>query len=215
MKKNYGWLLAEILLVVLMYAVGIYFYDALPALMPSHWGINGTVDSYASKNWIIFGFPLIALVMIPLFRILKKIDPYKEKYAQFVKAFEMVKFGIIAFFAYMYFVMIYATFYPELNVGSFVIGGVGILFMLIGNYMGKVRQNYFMGIRTPWTLQNEEVWNKTHRLGGWCFFIAGLIFIVEAFVFKFIIPAFVFAIVLAAVVPMVYSYVIYKSMKKA
>ena len=118
------------------------------------------------------------------------------------------------FFAYLYFV----TLYLALNLGKaiepFIFGGIGVLFILIGNYLGKIRQNYFIGIKTPWTLNNEEVWNKTQRVGGWSFVISGLIIFAEVFLKWQVLPVMIFAVVFASLTPVIYSYVIYRKIDK-
>lgn len=103
--------------------------------------------------------------MVILFQFLPKMDPKRENYPKFEKTWEIFQFSLLIFFAYAYFITIFAALDPSLNVNKSIMLGIGALFVIIGNYMGKIRKNYFIGFRLPWTLDNEEAWNKTHRLG--------------------------------------------------
>jgi len=92
--------------------------------------------------------------------------------------------------------------------------GIGILFVLIGNYMGKVRQNYFVGFKTPWALANEDVWNKTQRVGGLMFVLTGIVFIIEAFLKWYLLPIFIIVMILTVILPILYSYWVFKQLEK-
>jgi uncharacterized membrane protein len=97
---------------------------------------------------------------------------------------------------------------------SALFAGMGVLFVVMGNLLGKVTRNFFVGIRTPWTLANEEVWNRTHRLGGKLFVVAGLVVVAAAFTGVSMWPVFI-AIGLAGLIPIVYSYVLYRRLEPA
>ena len=200
----------QLLIVLAMFGAGYLLYDKLPAQMPSHWNIEGEVDSYISKQLGVVLFPSITLAIALLFPILSKIDPRKEKYALFKRPWLILQMVFVMFFAYIYFVSLYLTFHPEQSAAGFILGGIGVLFVLIGNYLGKIRQNYFIGIKTPWTLHSEDVWNKTHRLGGWCFAIAGLVIFGNAFVQWHMAAVMSVATVFAVVPPIVYSYLLHR-----
>jgi len=197
-----------------MFIVGAALYNALPDLVPSHWNIKGEIDSYLPKLTSIILFPAITLGLALLFPIVSAIDPKKEKYILFRKPWVVLQMSIVLFFAYLYFVTLYMAFNPAIPIIPFIFGGIGVLFVLIGNYLGKIRQNYFVGIKTPWTIDNEEVWNRTNRLGGWLFTIAGLIVFAEAFIQWQVVAVFIVAVVIAAVLPIVYSYVLFRHLKK-
>lgn len=211
MKMIVTWL--KYLLVGLMFVIGVIFYQKLPDIMPTHWNFAGEADGFGSKETFVWLFPGIAVGMLILFWVLPKLNPRKEKYNKFALAWEVMQAVIIGYFAYMYFVSIYAAMVPDVNISVFVLVGIGVMFLIMGNYMGKVRQNYFVGIKTPWTIDNEDVWNKTHRFGGWCFVIAALIFIFQGLTGWVSIWLFGLAVIIAALVPIVYSYVIYPKKK--
>jgi len=104
------------------------------------------------------------LAMIILFRFLPKIDPKKANYEKFGKTWEIIQFTIIGFMTYIYFVSFLVTLHPEYSINSFMLFGLGAMFVLMGNYMGKIKHNFFVGIKTPRTIADEDVWKKTHRL---------------------------------------------------
>lgn len=195
-----------------MAVAGWWLFDKLPDIVPVHWNYAGQPDGYGNKNMTVWLFPGLTFGCMLLFWYLPKIDPMKEKYQTFADVWELFQTVIIGFFAYMYFISLYGALHVDFNVSKWVIGGIGSMFVLMGNYMGKIRQNYFVGIKTPWTLSNEQVWNKTHRFGGWCFVIAGLLLLVSAVLGYFSLAIFIVSIVLAAIVPIIYSYWIFKQL---
>jgi uncharacterized membrane protein len=190
----------------------ILIYPSLPGRIPQHWNIDGQVDRFAAKSNIFFtaAFPLGIYLMMAF---LPKIDPKKESYLKHARAYQVTNWALSLFLVCLHWVTIgVATGYP-LNVGFFIRILMGILFIILGNYLTQVRPNYFFGIKTPWTLANEEVWRKTHRVGGYGFIIAGALELVSAF-FKGG-AAFVLAIgSLLAVVTftVIYSYLEYRKL---
>jgi uncharacterized membrane protein len=208
-----GVFISQLIIVAVMSLTGLFLYDKLPDLIPNHWNIYGEIDSYWPKLTQIIFIPAITLAMALLFQFLPLIDPKKEKYVLFRKPWVVLQMSIIVFFAYLFFVTLYMAFYPLTPIIPFIFGGIGVLFVLLGNYLGKIRQNYFIGIKTPWTLDNEEVWNKTHRLGGWMFTICGLIVFAEAFIQWQVAWVFIAAIIPTALVPIIYSYIIFRKEK--
>lgn len=202
------------LIVIVMYVVGWFLFERLPAEIPSHWNAAGEVDSYMQKKKFIVFLPSITFFVIILFPILSKIDPRKKNYKFFKRSWLILQTGIVMFFAYLYFVNLYLALNPGKSIEPFMFGGIGVLFILIGNYLGKIRQNYFIGIKTPWTLNNEEVWNKTQRVGGWSFVISGLIIFAEVFLKWQVLPVMIFAVVFASLTPVIYSYFIYRKIEK-
>jgi len=204
----------KLLIVILMATVWAYFYNILPNSMPIHWWFDWKPDRMWSKLMWVIMLPLLALWMAVLFHFLQRFDPKKENYAKFWNIWEIIQFSILWFFAYIYFVSIFVTLSPEYNISKFMMIWIWVLFMILWNYMWKVRQNYFIGYKLPWTLANEEVWNKTHRLWGKMFLLAGFMFIVNAFFLRQALWVFIVAISLILIVPIVYSYSIFKKIKK-
>jgi len=211
-KISWPIFIIELLIVASMLIVAGLLWDQLPEIMPSHWNIEGEVDAYMDKTTWIWIFPGITLFIALMFPFFSRIDPKKEKYELFRRPWLIFQMMFVGFFAYLYFVSLYLTLNPEVSITGFVFGGIGVLFVLIGNYLGKVRQNWFLGIRTPWTLDNEEVWNKTQRLAGWIFLIAGLVIFAEAFIQWQIAWVLGICVVVAVIVPVVYSYLLHRKL---
>lgn len=203
-----GWV--RIILVVSMFVAGFFLYPYLPDMVPTHWGFEGEPNAWSPKTWGAWIIPLMSLMFLVLFPLLPKLDPKRENYEHFKKSWGVIQTSLVGFLAYMYAVTMYVTFYPQYNsyVGQAVVFGIGILFIILGNVMGKVRQNYFVGLKTPWTLNDPEVWQKSQRFAGWMFVLAGLAFIIEGVVWIAIVPVFIVAIVLMVVAPIVYSYLL-------
>lgn len=206
--------IAMIIIIACMFLSGVILMPYLPAMIPMHWNVMGEVDSYWPKTSAVWFTPLLTLAMFVLFRVLPNFDPKKDKYKLFQKEWQIMQLGLIGFMAYMQFMILYLTFHPEVHMMPLMFIGLGALFVLIGNYLSKIRQNYFIGVKLPWTLASEDNWNKTHRFASWCFVIAGILTLAEAF-FIWYAPAVIFgSILLAVILPMVYSFLLYKKAAK-
>ncbi len=214
MRKLNWQVYLRLLVILLMVGVGFYFADKLPDRVPMHWNWQGEVDSYGSRVQGLWTIPIMTVGIMILFWFLPKFDPKREKYQQFADVWEIFQSSFVIFMLYVYVVSLYAAM-AKIDVGGLVMLGIGLLFVLLGNYMGKIRQNYFVGIKLPWTLSNEEVWNRTHRVGGWCFVLAGILMVLGAY-FKIVMGwLFVVAMVTCLIVPILYSYIIYKKIVPA
>lgn len=190
--------------------VGALLYPQLPEQMPMHWNALGKIDGYMPKNMALLFMPVLMIVMYISFRIFPDFDPKKEKYKLFAREWNIMQTALIGFFTYMHFMIIYLTLNPGVSMMPLMFIGLGTLFILMGNYMSKIRQNYFIGIKVPWTLSSEDNWNKTHRFASWCFVGAGILTLIEAY-FIWYAPAVIFgSIILAAFLPIVYSFLLYK-----
>ncbi len=187
------------------------FYNILPEQVPMHYNFQGDIDGYGSKLELLI-MALIPIVSIPLFSIIPKIDPKGKNYEKFKGFYRAFILVFIIFISLMFGVILTNSLIPNtIDVTLFVCITIGILFMFIGNYMPRAKQNYSFGIKTPWTLSSEKVWNKTHRIAGFCFFFSGLIFIIIPFTSSWVtIVLFVKAIAIVAIIPTLMSYVFYK-----
>jgi len=204
-----------IAIIALTFMVGLYFYPSLPSKVPSHWNFKGQINGYSGRFFGAFGLPLMNLAMYSLFIILPYIDPKQANYEKFPSAYKVIRYTLHIFFVGMQAVVLLVALGNTVNVGMFVGLGVSILLVVIGNVMGKFKHNYFVGIKTPWTLANEEVWVKTHRMASPLWVVGGIlsgIFAIignETFFIALMIIVFIISIV-----PMVYSYVIFKKLNK-
>ncbi|MEL7568051.1 MAG: DUF1648 domain-containing protein [Dehalobacterium sp.] len=172
-----------LLLIAFSIILGIYVYPMLPDQVPTHWNFNGEIDGYSSKTFGAIGLPLIILGMYILFLVLPLIDPKKENYQKFTRTYFILKYVLVLFFFLLYVATIGVSLGYPININRIVPMGIAILFVFLGNYLSTVRHNYFMGIRTPWTLANEKVWMKTHRIGGKLWVFSGIIGLIAQIVF--------------------------------
>ena len=212
--QKFLFLAFKILLIVAMIAVGAYFYAQLPDQIPTHWDAQWVINSYGSKLQMLVGLPLMSFALLLLFTFLPKRDPRTKNYENFFLARETMQTLILWFLTYIYCIIIYIVLHPEIAIMPLMLWGMGILFLIMWILMRHVKTNYFVWIRTPWTLENEEVRNKTHQLGGRTFAAAGVLLFISGFYTQYFLPIFIWVICLAALVPTIYSYVIYKQIKQ-
>ncbi|HZG60182.1 MAG TPA: SdpI family protein [Anoxybacillus sp.] len=207
MKKHWYYFL----LIIISVAISLWAYPQLPDQVPSHWNAAGEVDGYSSKLFAVLFGPILLTGIYGILLGVAKIDPRKENYQNFAGVHRVFVNVTLTFFTAIHIVVIFSGLGYHVHMDWIVNIGLGLLFMILGNYLPKVKANYFIGIRTPWTLANETVWAKTHRFGGKVFFIGGVMLIVSAFVTStFRVFLLISSIVFIAIVPMVYSYFVYK-----
>lgn len=212
-QKIFSWKLDGLLIAIILGSMifGAVNYGSLPEQVPSHWNFQGEVDGYSSRLWGAFGIPLLNAALFVAFLFIPRLDPRKEKYSLFTGPYKAFRLVLHLFFAALHVLVISAAKGAAVNFNLLMPMGIGILFITIGNYLGKVQWNYFMGIKTPWTLENETVWRKTHRMAGPLWVAAGLASFASALIDGEIGPIIFFAsLAIATVVPMVYSFIIYK-----
>ncbi len=155
-----------ILIILITAAIGVYFWPQLPSQVPSHWNVYGQIDSWVSKNFAVFFFPALILVLYLLLSFLPLMDPRKKNIEQFADVYFGLKVVFTLFMSGLYFLTLWAGLGHELNIGRWVIWGIAIMFLYFGWMMPKLKHNYTIGIRLPWTLHSETVWEKTHEFGG-------------------------------------------------
>ncbi|MBO8128677.1 MAG: SdpI family protein [Peptococcaceae bacterium] len=202
------WPLILILLGLLVAAFVVY--PQLPERVPMHWNAGGEVDRYGSRFTGAFAIPLLTIGIYIGMLVFPLMDPRRANYANFSTAYRAIRTGLVLFLAVLYGIVTTNALGYEVNVARVVPITLGLLFILIGNFLTQVRHNYFVGIRTPWTLASEEVWRKTHRVGGFAFVLAGIISILAAF-----LPApanfwvVIGSLIGAAAITTIYSAIIY------
>lgn len=189
-------------------AVGVMVYPQLPEMVASHWNFKGHVDGYSSRFWGAFGIPLMTAGIYALMLVLPLIDPRRENYKKFAGVYRLFKVVLVIFMTGVYLIVILNALGYRVPVDRAIMAGISLLFLVLGNFMGQIRHNYFVGIKTPWTLANEQVWQKTHRLGGRLWVAAGLVGL-AASLLGGTAGGIIMAVALgvATVVPMVYSYI--------
>ncbi len=202
-------------IILLSLALSLWAYPQLPLRVASHWNFWGQVDGWMSRDFHTIFFPILLLVMYVAFLIMPSLDPKKERYIEFAGAYRMMRDAIMFVLLGVYAT---ATFYNlnyNLNVGAIVAGSIGLLMIILGNYFGKLKRNWFIGLRTPWTLSSENVWNKTHRLGSRLFIIWGLLVAVAPWLnFSAAMIILLGGIVAIMASVNIYSYLLFRKEKK-
>jgi uncharacterized membrane protein len=155
------------------FGMGILALPFLPAQVPSHWNIAGEVDGYSSPLTAALLTPALILALAVILPRLPKIDPRRENYAQFQGTYALTINAIALFLTALHLLTLAFALGAGFDLARLVFLGLGLLIAVIGNELGRVQPNYFMGIRTPWTLADDEVWRRTHRLGGRLLAVAG------------------------------------------
>lgn len=208
-KQNKSTLAITTLLILLPVLVGVLLWDRLPERIPTHWGLDGTVDGWSSRPIAVFVLPLFLLAIHWLCIFFTAKDP--KNHGQNKKVFRLVLW-ITPLMSLIANGMVYAaalgkTLAPNL----FAYPLVGGLFIVIGNYLPKCRQNRTIGIKLKWTMENEENWNATHRMAGKLWVLGGFLML-----FCVVLPDSAAAFVMAAVIlllvaiPFIYSYLYHK-----
>ena len=197
-------------------AATLALLPALPAQVPLHWNLAGEVDRYGAPLETL-GTAALSLALCALLKWAPRLDPKKENYARFAGGYNAFRLALSLFFCLMTGITLYAAFAPApMDVSLPITAAVGILLCVIGNFMPKFKHNYFCGIKSPWTLADENVWRRTHRMAGPIWFWSGLGVLAGSF---FLRKSALMALVLGAMllevaVPYVYSYFAYKSETK-
>ena len=205
-KKNLPKLIITSIITLIPIIIGIILWDKMPEQVPVHWNINGEVDGFATKTQAVFIMPLVLVAVHWICVLGTNLDPKKQNISD--KVFTLVLW-IIPVLSLLCNSFVYATALDHnVNVEVIMPLFMGALFVVIGNYLPKCKQSYTLGIKLPWTLNDEENWNKTHRLAGFLWVICGVIIMATAFLgvswllFVLLIPM--------VIVPTVYSYLLYK-----
>lgn len=207
------WLIS-VVVVLLMVGLSAWAWVQLPAdaSIPVHWNAAGQVDRYGGKAEGLLLLPAVVIFVIVVFGVIRYIDPLRANIERSGQAYRAVLFGVLFFMAVLHVgAVLSAVGYP-INIGLLAAPAVGLMFIVMGNYMGKIRRNYMFGVRTPWTLSSELSWNKTHRLSGKLFVLSGVLVILASLWS----PVWAFYVMMATILgtvlfAMIYSYLVWKS----
>lgn len=162
------------LLLLASIALAVWSWQAAPDQIPTRWSFEGEVLSHGSKNWLLLG-PAVAVLIYVGLLVAPRIDPGRANYAQFAGTYYVLRLAITLALTALFGVFALAARGVIGDLGLVIGILVGLLLIVIGNFMGKIRPNFFVGIRTPWTLTSKRAWVKTHRLGGWVFIAFGVL----------------------------------------
>lgn len=205
MKKYRGRLILTCIITLLPMIVGLILWNRLPETMATHWGANNEANGWSSREFVVFGMPVILMALHLLAVGATMVDPKKRNIGNRMYGILLWIVPVISWFTMM--TIYLSALGSKINIGLVANILVGAVFIIVGNYLPKNKQNYSVGIKLPWTLDDEENWNKTNRLSGYLFIICGFVFIVNAF-FLSVLPIVV--TVLAVIIPAVYSYSLYR-----
>ncbi|SRR6266540_5275045 len=200
-----------IVLLAVFLVGGLAAWKFLPDPMASHWNVNDQVDNTMPKFWGVFLMPILAVGMFVLFLVIPHIDPLKANIAQFREAFNLFIVLILLFLGYIWILSIaWNLGYTNFRMSSAMLPALGILFLFIGWLFRRAKRNFFIGIRTPWTLSSETVWDKTHQLGSILFMISGILALIGSLFGKNAIWFVMLPLLGSALFLVVYSYVLYQ-----
>ena len=202
-------------LIIISFLTGLYFYQHFPAQVPTHWNIKGEVNGYSGPFMAAFMIPLMMIGIYFLFLVLPYFDPKKDQYAGFAGVYHKFKDLIVTFLFILYFLTGLNGIGYKINISFYAPIMVGLLFIILGTLLEKVKMNWFLGIRTPWTMSSETVWNKTHKLSSRVLIISGLLMAATVLVTeKFKIILFILSVALIVFALPIYSYILYAQEKK-
>lgn len=204
-------------LVAVSVAISLAVYGRLPDPMPIHWDIHGQVNGYGSRFIGAFLNPLIMLVIAVLIPVLPKIDPRGRNYDKFSSSYHTMMNATITLMFVIHLFALGSALGMRLPIERLIPAAVGVLFIVLGNLLPRVRPNWMVGIRTPWTLSSDRVWERTHRVGGYLMMGAGVLLVLAA-PFAPVIATFVLIMggaLVAALGSVVYSYLAWRQEKRA
>lgn len=203
----------SLVVVLISFAIGMYFYSKMPEMMASHWDYRGEVDGYMPKFLGLFLMPIISAVLFGFFLLIPKLDPLKENIQKFSKYFDSYILFFELFLLYIYLLTIFWSLGLNFNMTSAIMPAMAVLLFTMGVLVEKAERNWFIGIRTPWTLSSETVWRKTHQLGGKLFKIIGVIAVFGVFLSDFAMFLILIPVILISFYLVIYSYLEYKKEK--
>lgn len=203
-----------IAVIILSFLIAAYsYYSISEEIIAAHWNAQGEANGYMSKFWGLFLIPLISVGLYFLFLAIPLIDPLKKNINKFQKYYDWLVLVIVLFFFYIFILTVLWNFGYRYNMSVAIIPAVGFLFIYLGFIMKNIKRNWFVGIRTPWTLSNKTVWDRTHILGGKLFTLSGIIMLIGVF-FEEYLFWFLFApIIITVIWTIVYSYLQYRKLK--
>ncbi len=206
----------SVFLIVIASVVSAIVYPYLPERVASHWTTANQVDGYMPRFWGAFLMPLVWLGLLALFLLLPRTDPLKANVEKFRGAFNGFIASMMAFMLYVHgLTLAWNLGYEQFDMGAALLPPLGFIFIVAGVMMRQAKRNYFIGIRTPWTLNSDRVWDETHRLGGTLFIASGLLALAGVFFPRYAFWLFLAPLIGSTLFLVVYSYVLYQQEAKA
>ncbi len=205
--------IVTIVLILLAVALSVIFSSQMPEQMATHWGANGEVNGYMPKLWALVLMPALMALTAGLMYFIPKIDPLKKNIEKFRGHYENFIAVMSGFLLLVHLQVVLWNAGTEIDPGITVSLGLAVLMVYLGFMMGKAKRNWFIGIRTPWTLTSDEVWDKTHALGSKMFMAAGVIVAIGTFLPQYRFVFVMLPILIAAIVPAAYSYFVFRDLR--
>jgi len=213
MTLNQKYYLGASAVILATLAGTVVAYPHLPNIVPMHLDVQGHVNGWGPKWWLFLTGPGSMLFIVLMFSALPWLSPKKFEVDSFRATYLYIMVVLVALLAYAHLLILFSALGVIIDVSRALEGGVSLLFALMGNVLGKVRRNFFVGVRTPWTIANEQVWNATHRFAAKTFFAGGLLgLIVVILGAPLWLP--IASILIAALAPVIYSLVFYKQLER-
>ena len=207
--------LSLIIIVLLPFLYLAFIWNQLPERVPMRWNLEGEIDRYGDKIELIVIPLLLPLLVYLIFLVAPRIDP-KNKLRKMGNKLQSIKFVLTTLMSALALFIIYSAKNQALTNPNSIILLVGILYIIFGNYFKTIKPNYFIGIRTPWTLESEKVWTETHKLSGKMWFLGGIVVLIASLILNKPSNFIIFLIItgVITVIPIIYSYIIFKKEKK-
>ena len=201
-----------IAIVLLPFIYLAYIWNQLPAQVPMHWNSNGEIDRYGDRLELISIPILLPLLVYIIFSIVPMVDP-KKKLNKMGNKLQMLKVLLTITMSILALIIIYSAKNQSLTNPNYILLVIGVLYIIFGNYFKTLKANYFIGIRTPWTLESESVWKETHKLAGKMWFVGGIIVVFSSLILNKAQNYTLFLIITAIIslIPIIYSYVSFKN----
>lgn len=208
LRENKRTLIVTSIVTILPILAGVLFWNRLPDLMATHFGIDNEANGFSSKPFAVFGIPLFCLLMLWVLAFVTSSDPRKKNISPKLFALCLWIIPVVS-------LVCAATIYPynlgiSMDISRIMMFLMGFMFIVIGNYMPKIRRNYTIGIKIPWTLDSETNWNRTHRFSGFLWVIFGILMIFLNLLGIMPVEALLPLIILITIIPCIYSYLLYK-----
>lgn len=197
-------------IIILSFLVSLYAYPRLPEMMATHWNAEGIVDVYSTKTFSLFSLPVISLFLFFLFNILPNFDPLKQNVDKFRNYYDEFVMVMIWFLFYLHVLSIMQNVGLKFNMLVFTIPAFGLVFYYVGTLVENAKRNWFIGIKTPWTLSDELVWEKTHKIGGKLYKYSSLITIGGMIFDQYAIWFILLPVILVSIYLTIYSYLEYQ-----
>ena len=207
LKENKKTLILASIITILPIFVGLYFWDRLPEQMVTHFGLNGEADGYGSKTFTVIGTPLLLLAVEWFCAFATSNDPKKQNISP--KLFKFILWIVPAVSLFIAGVIYSKNLGLEVDTISLAGIFLGLVFIIIGNILPKAKHNYTVGIKIPWTLANEENWNRTHHLAGYIWVVGGILTTIISFMQFKQLGIIIIITTLISIIPCIYSYILH------